>query len=204
MLLVIWTFFFVPPKSPQNHLDLNRSANRKENSSTVFLFSPGFLVATRWNHHIHYLPENLHLCKVCMKQSQLWGKITNIFHASGLVLRFGRTWIHFRFLKKILHVLIDEICCWLWFLRCWWSPPWNHSKMNGLWHYRIKNQSIGDDIQSPLTRVGIETSTLIGKQALHHITHKSVAWSVGTNYTKKSKSHSTLAHQQFGTRVSNF
>lgn len=36
------------------------------------------------------------------------GKTTNIFHASGLGLRFGRTWIHFRVLKKILHILIDE------------------------------------------------------------------------------------------------
>ena len=110
----------------------------------------------------------------------------------------------FQVFKKILRVLIDEICCWWWLLRRWWSPPWGHSEMNGLWHLRIKNQSIGDDIQSPLAKVGIETSTLIGKQALHHITHRSVAWSVGTNYMRKSKSHSTLAHQQFGTHVSNF
>lgn len=97
---------------PQNHLDLNKPMNGKEKSSTA-LFLPGFLVATKWNHHIYYLPENLNLCKVCMKQSQSWGKkIINIFHASGPGLRFGRTWIHFRFLKKILHILIDEICCW--------------------------------------------------------------------------------------------
>lgn len=63
--------------------------------------------------------------------------------------------------------------------------------------------NLGDDIQSPLTKVGIEKRVPTGKAASHHISHKSMAWSVGTNYTKKSKSHSTPAHQQFGTHVSN-
>lgn len=52
-------------------------------------------------------------------------------------------------------------------------------------------------------RLELKREFQLEKQASHHITRKSMAWSEGTNYTKKSKSHSTPAHQQFGTHVSN-
>lgn len=68
----------------------------------------------------------------------------------------------------------------------------------------IKNQCVSDDIQSPLAMVGTEEKKLhLEKQASHRIAHKSTAWNVGTNYTRKSKSYSTPAHQHTETHVNN-
>lgn len=52
-------------------------------------------------------------------------------------------------------------------------------------------------------RLELKRELQLEKQASHHITHKSIVWSIGTNYMKKSKNHSALAHWQFGTHVSN-
>lgn len=158
------TFFFFPQNHTLESSGFEQIYERKRkvsHSSLVFTWlfgchqmKPPYALFT-WN------PKSLQ--SVHETKPIVGEKITNIFRASGLDLRFGRTWIHFRFLKKILHILIDETCCCWWFLRCWWSPPCNHSEMNALWHFRIKNQSTGDDVQSLLTKVGIEKRGPIGK-----------------------------------------